>query len=134
MRSSEWLEAAADFIEERGWVRDKYMARDGRVCLMSALWGVAEDLRAKTDVRLDSHRAAMFVVDELGIELEEPSDRDQSASTRLNQRVRLQQALIDWNDEEAKDATHVIDVLRWSAKRAREGGDPECRRSTTSDA
>jgi len=113
MRSSDWLEAAADLVEEHGWVRDEYMTRDGRLCVMTALWGVAEDVRTRTGVRLDHSEAATFVVAELGIELDECSETE------------LQKALIGWNDNKAQDATHVIDVLRWAAKRAREA-DPEC--------
>jgi hypothetical protein len=100
MKVSTWLEEAANYIEENGWVRETFRA-DDRACLVGALM--------ETGATLDHMTPLRFVAEEIG----------QESSAMLQMTVAL------WNDHGAAGAHEVIDVLWWSAKRARDAGDPE---------
>jgi hypothetical protein len=112
VKTSTWLESAADYIEEHGWVRG-HMAHAGRVCLLGALWSTPH-------TSLDDWGEAMgFVAEELGVDPKRLGRVGFLAAPLPIFPLELQALLSTWNDHQAKNASHVVDVLRRAAKHAR---------------
>jgi hypothetical protein len=122
---SEWLEAAADIIEQRGWTQGAFRSDHNERCLVGALKDTAPDqeLRdmspglAEFRLGLDTETPLLeplkYVFDELDIE----EDWDGMSDPDYD---KFPVAATMFNDEIAKSADEVIDVLRWAAKRARD--------------
>jgi hypothetical protein len=107
MDASEWLEAAADYIEEHGWVRVE-LEHAGRVCLVGSLFKTLPG-RPEHDVAIiEAEEPLRFVASELGI------------GTDGVPRSRWWTEVVRWNEEVAKNTVEVVDTLRWAAKRARD--------------
>jgi hypothetical protein len=67
MDASEWLEAAADYIEEHGWVRVE-LEHAGRVCLVGSLFKTLPGrVMFGTMASIETEEPLRFVASELGI-------------------------------------------------------------------
>lgn len=87
----EVLAAAADYIDEHGWMRGDFCDKQGRVCVRGALYAV---VTGSPDPR------SLF----------EPDELVNWATVELDQSV---DGLIEvWNDTEGRTARDVTDLLR----------------------
>jgi hypothetical protein len=94
-----------------------HLGHAGRVCLIGALWSTPHP-------SLDWGEAMGFVAEELGVDPKRLGRVGFLAAPLDIFPLELQALLSAWNDQEAKNTGHVVDVLRWAAKRARDAGDP----------
>lgn len=109
---ADYCERAADYMEEHGWVKQKYEDADGNVCAIGALHRVAG--------------CGNFGYDESGLTtpgeyLKRLSDVAYIAE-RLTDILPIggddePMSLIDWSDEKGEQI--VIDGLRYAAQRLR---------------
>ena len=108
MQTSEVLNKAADLIEERGWVRGPsgwISGGTGRLCLEGAILGALRVDAVADRTPLWTCPAYTAVSTYLGRDVS-PREADPNLPTEM---------LWDWNDNVAKSAPHVVEVLRAAA-------------------
>jgi hypothetical protein len=111
VKTSEWLDAAADLIENDGWTRA--VLNDGkRRCLVGALYDAAKPKVASNGsigrTLKDRVSMALVYIEEIAAV---------SVAVRgIDDHPRITQAFA-WNDGR-RESGEVMDALRWGAKRA----------------
>ena len=106
VRTSEWLDAAADLLERKGWARGGNHPT-GKRCVTEALESTSPEWVA------DTRAPVAYIARQI-----DPTISNYALGKSHGWAVV--ECIEGWNNFDVDSAAEVIDTLRWAAKAARE--------------
>lgn len=126
MDAAELLDRTADLIEERGHAKYLLEDHEGHVCLLGGMnlalvgraTGYCQDASEKGQTAV---AAQLALFDYLGLEMPKPNCGCGSPSCNYTPELGRRMAVVNWNNEDEREPSEVIDACRHTAKVLRGG-------------